>query len=63
MLNELIVLKLLGKGMFAKVYLVKPSDSTNLYALKAISRKVIEKFYIQEHVLVTYTQREKRMML
>lgn len=45
-LKDLLVLKLLGKGMFGKVYLVKPIDSYNLYALKAIPRRKIEKFYI-----------------
>mmetsp|Transcript_32385 Transcript_32385/g.5857 ORF Transcript_32385/g.5857 Transcript_32385/m.5857 type:complete len:97 (-) Transcript_32385:724-1014(-) len=49
---------MLGKGMFGKVYLVKPVSFYNLYALKAIPRRKIEKFYIQEHIL-----REKRMML
>jgi cGMP-dependent protein kinase len=57
-LQNLIVIKLLGKGMFGKVYLVRPVDSYNLYALKAIPRRKIEKFYIQEHIL-----REKRMLL
>lgn len=51
-LFELIVIKLLGRGMFGKVYLVKAPTTGNLYALKAIARSKIEVFAIQEHLLL-----------
>ena len=57
-LNELIVVRLLGKGMFGKVYLVRTPGTSHLYALKAISRRKIDKFAIQEHLLL-----EKQIML
>ena len=57
-LSELIVVKLLGKGMFGKVFLVRTPGTSHLYALKAISRRKIEKFAIQEHLLL-----EKQIML
>ena len=52
-LDELIVIKQIGKGMFSKVYLVR-HENQNFYALKAVSRKKIEKFAIQEHLLVFF---------
>ena len=51
-LRELVVVKLLGKGMFANVYLVTNPQREVYYALKVISRRAIEKFVIHEHVLL-----------
>jgi cGMP-dependent protein kinase 1 len=62
-LNELVVIKQLGKGIFGKVYLVHPPDSIHFYALKAVSRHKIEKFAIQEHLLVRYIQLEKHILM
>jgi cGMP-dependent protein kinase len=56
-LFELIVIRLLGRGMFGKVYLVKAPTTGSLYALKAIPRTKIEIFAIQEHLLL-----EKRIL-
>jgi len=57
-LKDLIVIKLLGKGMFGKVYLVRPASAFQLYALKAISRRKIDVYAIQEHLLL-----EKHILL
>ena len=54
-LEDLVVVKQLGKGIFGRVYLVHPPDSQHFYALKAVSRSKIEKFAIQEHLLVIFT--------
>ena len=51
-LEDLIVIKKLGTGIFGRVYLVHPPDSHHFYALKAVPRTKIEKFAIQEHLLV-----------
>ena len=52
-LQELVVLKQLGKGIFGRVYLVRSgSYNKHVYALKAVSRTKIEKFAIQEHLLL-----------
>lgn len=53
-LEDLIVVKQLGKGIFGRVYLVHPPDSHHFYALKAVPRSKIEKFAIQEHLLVIF---------
>lgn len=53
-LQNLIVVKRLGKGMFAKVYLVK-TDRNEYYALKAVSRRKIDKFAINEQLIVNFT--------
>ncbi|CAG9329651.1 unnamed protein product [Blepharisma stoltei] len=57
-LKDLIVIKMLGKGMFGKVYLVRPASAFQLYALKAISRRKIDVYAIQEHLLL-----EKHILL
>ena len=51
-LEELVVVKQLGKGIFGRVYLVHPPNSKQFYALKAVPRSKIEKFAIQEHLLL-----------
>ncbi|CAG9331043.1 PKG_35 [Blepharisma stoltei] len=51
-LEDLAIIRQIGRGMFAKVYLVHPRDSKNLYALKVVERRVIEKFAIQEQLLL-----------
>ena len=57
-LPELQVIKLLGKGMFGKVMLVSTPNNYHYYALKVISRRKINKYAIQEHMLL-----EKQIML
>lgn len=57
-LLELVIIKLLGKGMFGKVYLARPQQTLQFYALKAISRKKIDQYAIQEHLLL-----EKHILL
>ena len=54
-LKDLVVVNQLGKGIFGRVYLVHAPDSQHFYALKAVSRSKIEKFAIQEHLLVIPT--------
>ena len=62
-LDDLVVIKFLGKGMFGKVVLVRTAATSNYYALKAISRRKVEKYAIQEHLLVGSKQLEKQIML
>lgn len=40
-MEEFIVLKLLGKGTFGKVYLVQHSENKNLYAMKSIRKDIV----------------------
>lgn len=51
-LKNLVIVKKLGKGMFAKVYMVK-TDKNNFYALKVVSRRKINKFAINEQLIVS----------
>jgi cGMP-dependent protein kinase 1 len=52
-LQDLTVLKKIGKGMFAKVYLVRTRNN-DFYALKAVSRRKINKFAINEQLIVIF---------
>ncbi|OMJ86646.1 hypothetical protein SteCoe_11795 [Stentor coeruleus] len=51
-LHELSVVKLLGKGNFGNVYLVINKSTRRLYALKTISRKKIDRYNIQENLIL-----------
>lgn len=51
-LDQLAVVKLLGKGMFGNVFLVARKESKNLYALKTVARKKIERYEIQENLVL-----------
>lgn len=58
-LNDFKIIKELGNGIFGKVYLVQQKNNNNLYALKAISKKIvsdcnlIEKTIAERNVLIT----------
>jgi CRP-like cAMP-binding protein len=51
-LQDLRVVKLLGKGMFSKVYLVNVPNTDTFYGLKVVSRKTIDKYAIYEQLLL-----------
>lgn len=51
-LNELVAVKVLGKGMFGNVFLVTDKNRGRLYALKTVSRKKIERYEIQENLIL-----------
>lgn len=51
-LRELVVIKILGKGMFGNVFLVVDKNRSRLYALKTVSRKKIERYEIQENLIL-----------
>lgn len=51
-LRELVVIKVLGKGMFGNVFLVADKNRSRLYALKTVSRKKIERYEIQENLVL-----------
>jgi len=57
-LESLTKLHLLGTGAFGEVSLVQHSGTKNLYALKAISKRNVNKLHIQKHIV-----REKNIML
>lgn len=51
-LKDLRAVKLLGKGMFGLVHLVVHKDQNRLYALKTIERRKIQKFDLQENLIL-----------
>jgi Serine/threonine protein kinase len=51
-LKDLAVVKVLGKGMFGNVFLVVDRQKQRLYALKTVSRKKIDKYEIQENLIL-----------
>mmetsp|Transcript_3449 Transcript_3449/g.5312 ORF Transcript_3449/g.5312 Transcript_3449/m.5312 type:complete len:871 (-) Transcript_3449:744-3356(-) len=51
-LADLAPLKLLGKGMFGNVFLAVHRGKGHLYAVKSINRRKIEKFGIQENLVL-----------
>ncbi|OMJ81260.1 hypothetical protein SteCoe_18317 [Stentor coeruleus] len=51
-LRDLVVVKVLGKGMFGNVFLVADKNRSRLYALKTVSRKKIERYEIQENLIL-----------
>ena len=57
-LKDLVIVKILGKGMFGNVFLVADKIKTRLYALKTVSRKKIERYEIQENLIL-----ERKIML
>ena len=54
-LKDLAVVKVLGKGMFGNVFLVVDKQKRRLYALKTVSRKKIERYEIQENLILERT--------
>lgn len=51
-LSDLVIVKLLGKGMFGNVFLVTEKNRQKLYALKTVSRKKISRFEIHENLIL-----------
>ena len=51
-LRDLVCVKTLGKGMFGNVFLVADKNRSRLYALKTVSRKKIERYEIQENLIL-----------
>jgi cGMP-dependent protein kinase 1 len=51
-LNQLSIIKILGKGMFGNVFLAIKKENKNLYALKTIERKKIERYGIHENLIL-----------
>jgi cGMP-dependent protein kinase len=51
-LKNLVVVKVLGKGMFGNVFLVVDKQKRRLYALKSVSRRKIERYEIQENLIL-----------
>ena len=51
-LADLEYVKRLGKGVFARVYLVRVKGNQRLYALKVLSRRKIELLVLHEHIIV-----------
>ena len=51
-LRDLVCIKVLGKGMFGNVFLVSDKNRPMLYALKTVSRKKIERYEIQENLVL-----------
>ncbi|OMJ75567.1 hypothetical protein SteCoe_25263 [Stentor coeruleus] len=51
-LADLVCVKILGKGMFGNVFLVADKNRSRLYALKTVSRKKIERYEIQENLVL-----------
>ena len=51
-LRDLNPIKILGKGMFGNVFLVVDRCKQRLYALKTVSRKKIERYEIQENLIL-----------
>jgi cGMP-dependent protein kinase len=54
-LHDLEVIKRLGKGVYARVYLVRVKNTKKLYALKVLPRRKINVLVIQEHIQVKAT--------
>ena len=51
-LNDLAGVRVLGKGMFGNVFLVVDRRKQRLYALKTVSRKKIDRYEIQENMIL-----------
>ncbi|CAG9313369.1 PKG_10 [Blepharisma stoltei] len=51
-LNDLAIVKVLGKGMFGNVFLVVHKQQNRLYALKTVDRRKIERYEIQENLIL-----------
>ena len=51
-LDDFLLLTVLGKGSYAKVVLVKKKDSGEIFAIKILKKKYIEKRKQEQHVMV-----------
>ncbi|CAG9323131.1 PKG_22 [Blepharisma stoltei] len=51
-LNDLAIVKVLGKGMFGNVFLVVHKQQNRLYALKTVDRRKIDRYEIQENLIL-----------
>ncbi|OMJ90315.1 hypothetical protein SteCoe_7339 [Stentor coeruleus] len=51
-LNELVLVKTLGNGMFGNVFLVAHKTDKRLYALKAVDRRKIMAYQIEENIVL-----------
>ena len=51
-LQNLSIVKVLGKGMFGIVFLVVDRQKKRLYALKTVSKKKIERYQMQENLIL-----------
>lgn len=51
-LKDLLIIKLLGKGMFGNVFLCSKKSTNTLYALKTVERQKIERFEIHENLIL-----------
>lgn len=51
-LNELVLVKTLGNGMFGNVFLVAHKTDKRLYALKAVDRRKIAAYQIEENIVL-----------
>ena len=57
-LEDLCIVKTLGKGMFGNVFMCVHKEKGQLYALKTVDRRKIERYEIQENLV-----QERRIML
>jgi cGMP-dependent protein kinase len=51
-LQDLAIVRMLGKGMFGNVFLAVRRDQQTLFALKTVERRKIERFEIQENLVL-----------
>lgn len=51
-MNELAIVKSLGNGMFGNVFLVAHKEKKTLYALKAVDRRKITAYEIEENIVL-----------
>ena len=51
-LDDFLLLTVLGKGSYAKVVMVKKKDSGEIFAMKILKKKYIEKRKQEQHVMV-----------
>lgn len=51
-LDDLLIVKLIGKGMFGNVFLAAHKRKKTLFALKTVERNKIEKYEIQENLIL-----------
>ena len=51
-LEELVIVKQIGKGMFGNVFLVVHREKKTLYALKCISRKKIKAYQVYSNIIL-----------
>jgi serum/glucocorticoid-regulated kinase 2 len=50
-LDNFVMLSVIGKGSYAKVVLVKKKDTSEIFALKILKKKHIERRKQEEHVI------------